>query len=233
MQFGGFPEPFQSQSKEIYRAWASNRLELLVRQDLREISNIMNIGQVELLASFIPDRVGSPLSVQSLAEDLDAAHTTVTRWMKDLSDVYYHFEIKPHSKSIPRALKKEGKVYLYDWSTVENDGPRFENMVASHLLKAIDFYNDTGQGNLRLRYLRDKEKNEVDFVILEKEKPLYTVEAKRGDLSLAKGFQAFRRYIDVPHFQIVKQPGIFRRFEIPKQTNAYVISFDSFFEYLP
>ncbi len=226
--YGGFPEPFVAQNKEMHQIWSKNRLELLIRQDLKDLSNIINTGHVEILASFLPDRVSSPLSIQSLVEDLDVAHTTVSRWLNALAMVYYHFEIKPYSKSIPRSLKKEGKFYLYDWSTIESEGPRFENMVASHLLKLVDYYNDTGQADLSLNYLRDKDKNEVDFILTNRKKPILTIEAKFMDVSLDKTYEKFQRHLKVPHFQIINKPGVLRKFE-----KAYVMSFASFFKKLP
>jgi predicted AAA+ superfamily ATPase len=229
-KFGGFPEPLNSQREDIHRIWSQNRLELLIRQDLKELSNILNIGQVEILASFLPERVGAPLSVQSLREDLDVAHTTLSRWLNALANVYYHFELKPYSKSVPRSLKKEGKIYLYDWSLVEQEGARFENMLASHLLKLIQFYNDTGQAQLGLHYLRNKDKQEVDFLVTQKNRPLFTVESKLNELSLSKDFLKFQKFLKVPHFQITSKPGVLRQY---KSESAYVISFASFFGQTP
>ena len=218
-KYGGFPEPFKAQSEQIHNLWSKSRVELMIRQDLRDLSHILNIGQVEVLASFLPERIGSPLSKQSLVEDLDVAHTTLTRWLTALNSVYYHYEIKPFSKSIARSLKKEGKLYLYDWSSIESIGPKFENFIACQLLKLI-------------HYLRDKEKNEVDFLVTNKQKPLFTVEAKAQDLVLDTTFRKFQKQLMVPHFQIVQPAGVFRKF-MNEAAPAYVISFGSFFENLP
>ncbi len=231
LRFGGFPEPFLAQSEKIHRIWSKNRVELLVRQDLRETSHLLNIGQVEILASFLPERVASPLSIQSIAEDLDVAHTTVSRWLASLADVYFHFNVKPYATSIPRSLKKDGKIYLYDWSAIDAEGPRFENMIAVHLAKLVAFYNDTGQADLALHYLRNKEKREVDFLVTNRKKPLFTVEAKLHDLHLARDYETFQRILKVPHFQIVEGHGILRAFK--GAAPAYVISFDDFFRRLP
>lgn len=231
-KFGGFPEPFLAQSEQIQNIWSKDRLELLIRQDLRDLSHLLNLNQIEVLASFLPERVGSPLSKQSLVEDLDVAHTTLTRWLAALNSVYYHYEVKPFVNGITRSLKKEGKLFLYDWCAVESDGPRFENFVGSQLLKLINYYNDTGQGDLRLHYLRDKEKNEVDFVIANKQSPLFSVEVKLNELNLDPTFKVFQKKLKVPHFQIVLRPGIFRKFNADSG-DAYVISAASFFEHLP
>ena len=113
--------------------------------------------------------------------------------MNALGSIYYHFTVQPYSHKILRSLKKEGKIYLYDWSSVEDEGVRFENMVASHLLKLIHFYNDTGQANLSLSYLRNKQKQEVDFILLNKKKPVLTIEVKLSDYNLDKTFLKFQK----------------------------------------
>lgn len=148
--------------------------------------------------------------------------------MKSLSDVYYHFEVKPYSKSIPRSLKKEGKIYLFDWCQVEAEGARFENLVALHLLKLVHYYNDTGQAKLALYYLRNKDKDEVDFIISNKNIPLFTIEVKLSDTNLDKTYLKFQKYTKVPHFQIVKTPNILNLYPTAK-----VISFSKFFWKLP
>lgn len=229
-RWGGFPEPLLSRSDEIHAIWAKNRLELLVRQDLRDISQFLNHNQIEVLASLLPERVGSLFSIANLVEDLDVAHTTVTRWLNALQSVYYHFPIKPYSNKIVRSLKKEGKIYLYDWSVIEEKGARFENMVACHLLKLVDYFNDTGQADLSLYYIRNKEKEEIDFLLVQKKKPILTIEVKLSELNLDKTFLKFRKALNVPHVQIVNQDGIFRKYS---EENACVVSFDRFFYGLP
>lgn len=120
------------------------------------------------------------------------------------------------------------KIYFYLEDSLESEGPRFENMIASHLLKLVDYYNDTGQADLSLNYLRDKDQNEVDFILTNRNKPLLTIEAKLSDISLDKTYEKYQRRLNVPHFQIIKRPGVFRKFD-----NAFVINFESFFKNLP
>jgi hypothetical protein len=230
LQWGGFPEPFLSKSEEIHQIWSKNRLELLVRQDLRDISNFLDYHQVEVLASILPEKVGSLFSVTNLREDLDVAHTTLTRWLIALQSIYYHYSIQPYHFKIIRSLKKEGKIYLYDWSAVPNLGARFENMVASHLLKLVDYYNDTGQSSLNLKFLRNKEKQEVDFILLQNQKPILTLEVKVSDEKLDMTFQKFHKSFQVPHIQIIQTPGVYRLY---KKEKACVLSFDAFFKNLP
>lgn len=209
--FSGFPEPFLSESEKVLRIWRQSRNEKIVREDLRDLSRLPELSQVEMLTSLLPGKVGSPLSIQSLREDLEVAHDTVTRWLKYLNELYFFFEVKPWSKSIPRSLKKEGKVYLYDWTDVSEPGPRFENMIASHLIKACHYWTDTGEGNFELYYLRNKDKQEVDFLICKDRKPWLCLEAKSNDTKIdIKTTSKFMSYTKCPFVQLVQSEGHWR-----------------------
>jgi predicted AAA+ superfamily ATPase len=72
----------------------------------------------------------------------------------------------------------EEKICLYDFSSIPDRGARFENLVALHLLKLRHLWNDFGCGDFTLRYVRDREKREVDFLISERNKPFALFEAK-------------------------------------------------------
>ena len=212
-KFSGFPEPLFGENIKILNLWRQGRLEKVVKQDLRDLTRIQEIGHVEALMTLLPEKVGSPLSTASLREDLEVSFDTVKRWLKFLEELYYHYSIRPYSKSIARALKKEPKIYLYDWTEVEDPAFRFENLVASHLIKACHFWEDTGEGKFELAYLRDKQKNEVDFIILKNKKPWFTVECKLTDSSLDTQYQRFQSQLGIPHIQLLSKEGHWRKID--------------------
>jgi predicted AAA+ superfamily ATPase len=211
MKFSGFPEPFFAGSEKILRIWRKGRNEKIIKEDLRDLSKLPELSQVEMLASLLPSKIGSPLSVQSLREDLEIAHDTVSRWLKYLNELFYFFEIKPWSKSIPRSLKKEGKIYLYDWTEIEVEGVKFENFVACHLLKACHYWADTGEGDFDLFYLRNKEKQEIDFIIVKDKKPWLCLEAKMSDTKIDhRSVDKFLSFTKCPFVQVVMASEIWR-----------------------
>lgn len=210
-KFSGFPEPYFANSEKIHRLWRSGRTEKIIREDLRDLSRIPELSQVEMLVSLLPDKIGSPLSIQSLREDLEVSHDTVSRWLKYLNELFYFFELKPWTKSIPRSLKKEGKIYLYDWTEINSPGIKFENMVACHLLKACNFWTDTGEGAFELFYLRNKEKQEIDFLIVRDKKPWLCVEAKYSDTVIDKKVaDKYIAYLGCPYVQVVFSEDVWR-----------------------
>jgi len=198
LRFGGFPEPFLRGSERHWRRWQRERLDRIVRDDVRDLERVREISLVELLADALPQRVGSPLSVKSLREDLEVAHDTAERWLTILENLYVCFRIPPLGAPRVRAVKKSQKLYLWDWSAVEDEGARFENLVASHLLKLCHFVEDTQGHRMELRFLRDTDGREVDFVVLRDRRPLLAVEAKTGERGVSPAVRYFRERTGIP-----------------------------------
>ena len=186
---GGFPEPFLSGSERFARRWALSYRERLIREEVTSLESVSDLGRLELLALELPRRVGSPLSLNSLREDLQVAHATVARWTDVLERVYGIFRLAPFGAPLLRAVKKERKHYHYDWSLVPDPGARFENLVACHLLKWVEYQIDTQGRELELRYFRDIDRREVDFVVIEAGKPIAFVECKLSDEPVSPGLR--------------------------------------------
>jgi uncharacterized protein len=200
LRFGGFPEPFLQQDEREHRIWQRDRIARVVREDLRDLEHVREISLVEQLVDLLPSRVGSPLSVKSLREDLEVDHKTVERWLTILENLYYCFRIAPFGAPRIRAVKKTQKLYLWDWSAAPDGGPRFENLVASQLLKYCHFLEDTEGYAMELRFLRDTDKREVDFVVLKDRRPQFAVECKSGDRSVSPAIHYFAERSKIPRF---------------------------------
>jgi uncharacterized protein len=195
MKFGPFPEPLLAANEKILNLWRRGRTEKIIREDLRDLSRLPELSQVEMLAALLPERIASILSIRSLSEDLEVAYNTIKRWLNYLRELYYVFELKPYAKSLPRAIKKEGKLYLWDWSEIKDPGARFENLIASHLLKYCHFLTDIGEGTFELYYLRNKAKQEIDFLIVKDKQPWLPIEAKLNHLEPSPNWQAFMKHL--------------------------------------
>jgi uncharacterized protein len=184
LALGGFPEPFFGGSAVEARRWSREYRARLVREDVATLERVQDLGRLELLALRLPELTGSPLSVNALREDLQVSHPTVEAWLQILERTYAIFRLPPLGLARVRAVKKERKHYHFDWSLVPSEPARFENLVASHLLKWVHHEEDTQGRDLELRYFRDRDGREVDFVVTEDRKPVLLVEAKWADAGL-------------------------------------------------
>ncbi len=200
LRFGGFPEPLLAGDTRLWRRWQRERLSRVVYGDLRDLENVRDVALVELLVEGLPDRVGSPLSVRNLSEALQVAHETVERWLGILEALYVCFRIPPYGAPRIRAVKKERKLYLWDWSEVPAGGARFENLVACQLLKYCHHVEDTRRHRMELRFLRDTDRREVDFVVLRDGTPEFAVECKSGEKSPSRAIGYFRERTPIEDF---------------------------------
>jgi hypothetical protein len=163
----------------------------VLREDLRDLTRIRELGLVESLVLLLPERVGSPLSLNALAVDLGVAFNTVRLWLQALARLYFTFELRPFPGRLARTLRREAKLYLFDPTPIPEAGPRFENLVALHLRKLADYWTDLGVGDFDLFYVRDKEKREVDFVLTRERRPWLLVEAKLSDATPSSALRYF------------------------------------------
>lgn len=203
---GGFPEPYLSGSEAKAQRWSRIQKDRLIQEDLRDISATKDISMVNLLATLLGERVGSQLSYKSLEEDLRCSYTAINSWINLLETVYYAYRIRPYSKNIKRSLLKEPKLYLYNWSLVKNEGSRFENFIASHLLKSCHYWTDCALGEFDLFYLRDKDQREVDFFVTKNQKPYLLLEVKSNESAISPSTYHFYNQTKPPFaFQLVRE----------------------------
>ena len=203
-QHGGYPEPFLKRDIRFSRRWQTLRLEQLVREDIRDLTHIQQIDQLELLVKLLANRSAHQLIYGNLAKEVRVSIDTMRRWIDTLCNLHLGFLIRPWFKNISRSLRKEPKWFLRDWSSIEDAGDKSETFVACHLLKAVDGWNDMGLGKFELGYLRDKEKHEVDFLVVRDGKPWFLAEVKHHEESVSPALKLYQDQLKAPFaFQLV------------------------------
>jgi len=193
MNLGGFPEPFFIGKENFAKRWRQEKLRLVFRQDIQELESIRDISILELFYQMLGERVGGEVVLSNVARDLEIAPKTAKNWLNVLEKTFSVFTLRPYGGGLSKAVVKAPKVYFYDCGEVEGDeGVRFENLVACHLLKRIQFLEDLTGDTYELSFLRDKVGHEVDFIILKNRKPLVLIEAKLKDTTPGKSLHYYR-----------------------------------------
>jgi len=207
--YGGFPEPFLRAKRAFHTMWQREYVDSIVGQDLRDITGIRETENVASLMQLLPERIGSPLSVNSLARDLECGHATVKGYLQALVLAYVLFRVRPYARTLARALTKEEKVYFFDWSRVDAPGSRFENYVALELWTVLQLASDRGEGPFELRYIRTRDGKETDFCVLRKGQPWLLAEAKLQRSPVDFHHHANRRALGgIPFVQVVREEGV-------------------------
>ncbi len=200
---GGFPEPFFSSSKVDAKRWSRAYRQRLLQEDVGSLEQVKDIYQLELLMLRLPELVGSPLSINNLREDLQVSHKAVSHWLDIFERLYAIHRVAPFGSPILRAVKKEQKHYHFDWTLLEDQGARFENMIAMHLLKWVHYEQDTQARDIELNYFRDVDGREVDFIITENGQPIHAIECKLSDADTSKSLLYFKqRFPDCEAWQL-------------------------------
>ena len=203
--FGGFPEPFTKRSKAFSLRWNRLRREQLLRNDIRDLTQISELDRLMVLAEILAHRSGEQLVYKALANEIRVDEKTVKNWVAALKHLFYGFEVRPWFRNIENSIRKTPKWFLRDWALVVDSGKRFETMVACPLLKAVECWTDLGLGEFDLSYVRDKQKREVDFLVVKDRCPWILVEAKRSDDRLSDNLVRFQGELKTEYaFQVVE-----------------------------
>jgi predicted AAA+ superfamily ATPase len=187
MTVGGFPEPFLDGDERNARRWRNERFDRVLKEDVRDLESIRNIQLLAMLVDMLRERVGQMIIMSNLAADLQVSPKTIKAWIEVLERMYLVFSVRPYTRSIARAVLKPPKVFFFDNADVlSGEGERFENLVATSLLKRMHFLQDRDGHRYELRYIRDKEGREVDFVIVKDRVLEELIEVKYSDENISR-----------------------------------------------
>jgi uncharacterized protein len=203
-EHGGFPEPFLKRDIRFSRRWRSLRHEQLTKEDIREVAQIQDLGTLETLSRLLEELSSGQLIYSRLANELGVSVQTVHRWVQLFERLHFGFTLRPWFANLSKALRKEPKWFLRDWSGIEDVGARAETFIACHLLKAVEGWTDLGLGRFDLFYLRDKLKREVDFVLVRDRRPWCLIEVKSSRTIISDSLRYFHAATKARHaFQVV------------------------------
>jgi len=226
LEYGGFPEPFLRASAAFHRKWRRDYAETVIREDLGSLTRIVDREYVLDLYNLLPEMVGSPLSQSSAASHIEVSAATVKSYLRRLEEFYLTFSLKPYSRNIKRSLLKAGKHYLYDWTAVKDRGLRFENYVACELTARLMMWEDLSGEEFGLFYVRNRQKQETDFLIVRDDKPWLLVEAKLSDGPIARHhYDMIDALGGIPFIQVCLDSGVASM----QKRNVYRISANRLF----
>lgn len=209
LEMSGFPEPFLKQTKSFRAKWAEEYADTVVKEDIGTLTRILDRERLLDLYNLLPEMVGSPLSEASLASHLEISPPTIKNYLKRLEDFYLAFRLQPYSRNIKRALLKAPKGYLFDWTKIQDPAKRFENYIAAELLARLQLWKDASGKKFSLFYVRNKEKEETDFLILKEGAPWMLLEAKTSDGPISgHHFKTQAMLGGIPFVQLSQEKGV-------------------------
>ncbi len=205
LERGGFPEPCLAADSTQADRWRAQYFTDLIREDVLEFSRLHEINTMRLFVELLRERVGSPLSLASIARDLAVAPATLKRYLEILQALFIVFTVHPWHRNVGRAILQTPKVYFFDSGLVRGgQGIQLENAVATMLLKQAHFLQDSAGREVGLHYIRTKDGAEVDFAFSEAGKLKQMIECKLGDHKPHRALTRFaEQFPDAEAVQIV------------------------------
>jgi predicted AAA+ superfamily ATPase len=205
LERGGFPEPCLAADAVKADRWRAQYFTDLIREDVLEFSRLHEINTMRLFVELLRERVGSPLSLASIARDLAVAPATLKRYLDILQALFIVFTVQPWHRNVGRAILQTPKVYFFDTGLVRGDqGIRLENAVACMLLNQAHFLQDSAGREVALHYIRTKDDAEVDFAFSESGELKQLIECKLSDNKPHRALMRFAaQFPDVDAIQIV------------------------------
>jgi predicted AAA+ superfamily ATPase len=207
----GFPEPYLSGRKTSYRRWSHAYAEQLIREDIRDMTGIKAVAELETLYQLLPAQVGQLLYVPALAQGLQVAYNTIRSWLLTLQRFFTIFSLTPWSAGVSRAIREGQKIYLWDVPRVKDPNARFENMVALELCRGVSTWNELGYGRFSLNFVRTKDQLEVDFIVANDGRPVLLVDARAEDPEPSAALIKFQSALRVPAVMLVRSADGYRR----------------------
>lgn len=228
---GGFPEPFFSSSQAFWKRWSNNHQDLILHEDVRDLSRVVEIDKIEALLQMLSPSIGHTLSYRNMALDLETTHGSIRRWLTILNKVQLVFSVSPYFKNIRRAFKQERKWYYMDWRAAEKN--RFENYVATSLLRAVTLYADRFGERMSLCFVRTHDGAEVDFLICRDKRPWLLVEAKEGTPDISSAVYRFSHELKIPACVVTNQKNVFKTRTGTEGQKVYCLSWSKLGQLLP
>lgn len=231
LNLGGFPEPFFSGSEKFWKRWSKQHEELIVREDLRDLSRISDLDKIEHLLNWMKPAVGNTISNSNIAQDIETTHGSIKRWLNELHKVQLLFPVPPYTKNIRRAYRQELKWYFVDWKAAEKNV--FENYVAASLYRTTILFQDRFGEDLSLFFLRTHDQTEIDFLVTRNNRPWLLVESKTGTVEASATAFRYAHLLNCPCAIVTSKPGVFRKIVGKEKQNVFLVSWSKVGALLP
>jgi predicted AAA+ superfamily ATPase len=226
LTYSGFPEPLLKSNERFLKMWNQEYFETVIRSDLKELSNLQFIEKAIDIIYLLTGKIGSPLSIESIAQDTELNFRTVKRYIDYLNINYLVFYIPTFTGNLKRLNKKMKKLFFYNYSLLQDEAARFENYVALELKVRTDLWNLLTKDKYDIFFIRNREGKETDFLIVKNSKPFFLCEVKLKDTHIETHHRYFAEKLgNIPFVQIVKEKDILKR----ENKNYFIVSASRFF----
>ena len=173
---GGYPEALTRATWRRRRAWHLNYVEAILQRDVRDIARIEQLKSMPKLLRVLAEHSGQLVNYSSFGSALGMNHVTTRKYVGVLEDLFLIQTLQPWYSNVLKRLLKSPKLHFLDAGLLASlrrlppDSVRRDRTAFGHLLESFVFgelmkLESWADEPYSLSHFRDKEGNEVDFVL--------------------------------------------------------------------
>lgn len=199
---GGYPEAVGDSASERQQ-WHLDYVDFLIHGDISHIAQVEQLDKLRSMPEVLAEYSGQLLNYSNLSSILELNRLTVKKYTGIFESLFIVRMLKPwHSKKLKRLIKTP-KLHFLDSGLLAairgisrerldirraEFGPLLESFVFSELLKLSSWTSE----RYSYSHFRDKQGNEVDIVMEDRQGQVVGIEVKAGATISAKDFSGLR-----------------------------------------
>lgn len=187
---GGFPEPL-TRTPEDREPWQRSYVDLVVRRDVAERTDIAGVAAVPRLLSLLAARTMTLVSMAEVARAMEMPATTVRRYVSLLEAAMLVRMVPAFTGDIARRVVRSPKIAVIDTglatvlagqdaSGLQQDPVRFGRLTETFVINEIQRQLGWSLTRARLMHARTAGGREVDVVLEASDGRIVGVEVKAG-----------------------------------------------------
>jgi predicted AAA+ superfamily ATPase len=201
---GGYPEMLRRRRPERRRAWARDYIRAIVGRDVRDIADVERLDRMPRLLQVLAHYSAQLTNFTQVGGQIGFDDKTTRKYVGILEQLFLVRRLDPWSRNRLKRLVKTPKLHFLDsgllaaqlGATAERVaadratfGKLLETFVFSEVLKQITWMD----GACALHHYRDKDQDEVDFVVEDSTGSVVGIEVKAAATVMAADFKGIRK----------------------------------------
>jgi uncharacterized protein len=201
---GGYPEALARRTERRRQDWYRAYIESIVERDVPEIASVAKSGQIPRVLQFAAQLAGCLVNLSEIGRSVALDHKTADHYVRILEQLFLVRRLQPWSRNELSRIVKTPKLHFVDSGLLttlrgytvarlrtdrELLGPLLEGYIFSELLKL----SSESEERVSLFHFRDRDQNEVDFVLENAKGQIVGIEVKAAAFVTRRDFSGLYR----------------------------------------
>jgi predicted AAA+ superfamily ATPase len=201
---GGYPEMLRRSQPQRRQTWAREYVNAIVQRDVRDVADVEKLDRLPRLVRMLAHHSGQLTNFIQIGGKIALDDKTARKYVAILEQLFLVQRLEPWSRNRAKRLVKTPKLHFLDSGLLASVlgvsaeriaqqrsalGAPLETFVFSELAKQVAWLDQA----FALHHYRDKDQDEVDFVIEADDGAVAGVEVKAAATVTAGDFKGLRK----------------------------------------